>query len=120
MSETAPAVLLSPVDNVKLGSCGGPLPRTKAKVVSLENGQSLGPYQNGELHVTGPQVMKGYLNDEKATREAVDHEGWLRTGDVGYYDDDGHFFIVDRVKELIKVKGNQVRYLTIDPQWQSL
>lgn len=109
MTETAPAVFLSPLDNAKLGSCGGPLPRSKAKVLSLENGQSLGPYQRGELYVSGPQVMKGYLNDEKSTRETISDQGWLRTGDVAYYDDDGHFFIVDRVKELIKVKGNQVK-----------
>lgn len=108
MTEASPAVLLSPLDNVKLGSCGGPISRTKAKIVSLETGESLGPHEKGELYIRGPQVMKGYLNDEKSTNEAIDENGWLRTGDVGYYDDDGHFFIVDRVKELIKVKGNQV------------
>lgn len=54
--------------------------------------------------------MKGYWNNEKATKETVDSEGWLHTGDVAYYDDDFYFYIVDRTKELIKVKGNQVRW----------
>lgn len=52
--------------------------------------------------------MEGYLNNEKATAETVDEEGWLHTGDVAYYDEDLYFYIVDRCKELIKVKGNQV------------
>lgn len=54
------------------------------------------------------QVMKGYFNNEKATKETIDSEGWLHTGDVAYYDKDHYFYIVDRTKELIKVKGNQV------------
>ena len=54
--------------------------------------------------------MKGYLNNEKATEETI-KKGWLHTGDVAYYDPDGNIFITDRLKELIKVKGFQVRYL---------
>lgn len=52
--------------------------------------------------------MKGYWNNDQATQETVDNEGWLHTGDVAYYDEDHYFYIVDRTKELIKVKGNQV------------
>jgi len=52
--------------------------------------------------------MKGYYNDEKSTRAIIDKDGWLHTGDVGYYDEDGYFYIVDRIKELIKYKGYQV------------
>jgi long-subunit acyl-CoA synthetase (AMP-forming) len=52
--------------------------------------------------------MLGYLNNDEATQETVDPEGWLHTGDVAYYDEDEYFYVVDRTKELIKVKGNQV------------
>ncbi|EFX67408.1 hypothetical protein DAPPUDRAFT_203687 [Daphnia pulex] len=109
LSETSPGVLMAPLGNTKLGSCGAPISRSKAKVINHEIGdQALGPYQHGELYVSGPQVMKGYWNNPKATEEMIDGEGWLRTGDVAYYDDDGNFYIVDRLKELIKVKGLQV------------
>lgn len=69
-----------------------------------------GPEHRGELWCRGPNVMKGYWRNEQATRNTFspDNERWLRTGDVAYVDKHGHFFIVDRIKELIKVKGNQV------------
>jgi long-subunit acyl-CoA synthetase (AMP-forming) len=112
----SPGVMMSPLGNKKLGSCGALFSRTQAKVMDLETGErALGPYEDGELFVTGPQVMKGYYKNQKATDEMIGADGWLRTGDVGHYDEDGHFFIVDRLKELIKVKAFQVhsqrRYL---------
>ena len=99
---------MSPINNTKLGSIGSPIPLTKAKVVDVNTGQALGAHQAGELCVLGPQIMKGYLKNPEATKQMIDPSGWLRTGDVAYYDEDGHFFVVDRLKELIKVKGNQV------------
>ncbi|XP_068618990.1 luciferin 4-monooxygenase-like [Battus philenor] len=92
----------------KPGSGGRPLPGVYVKVVDLETRKRLGQYQKGEICIKGPVVMKGYSGDEAANREIMDEEGFLMTGDVGYYDNDGFFFVVDRIKELIKYKGYQV------------
>lgn len=106
MSESTLRTLASTLV-VKPGSVGQVLPGLYCKVVD-ENGKSLGPNQPGELCFKGPIIMKGYLNDTAATRNAIDHNGWLHTGDIGYYDEDKHFFIVDRLKELIKYNAYQV------------
>jgi acyl-CoA synthetase (AMP-forming)/AMP-acid ligase II len=110
MTETSPVTHSSPADpaKVKFGSVGVPAPNTECKIVDLETGEPLGPNQEGEVCVRGPQIMKGYLNRPEATAQTIDAEKWLHTGDIGYADNDGHFFIVDRAKELIKYKGFQV------------
>jgi acyl-CoA synthetase (AMP-forming)/AMP-acid ligase II len=110
MTETSPVTHSSPSDSaqVKFGSVGVCAPNTECKIVDLETGESLAQNQKGEVCVRGPQVMKGYLNRPEATAQTIDAEGWLHTGDIGYADEEGHFFIVDRAKELIKFKGFQV------------
>ncbi|CAB3247236.1 unnamed protein product [Arctia plantaginis] len=110
MTESSPVTLLTPYTYPysKVGSVGQLVPSTQAKIVSLTTGEMLGPHKSGELWLKGPQVMKGYWNNEAATKETVDSDGWLHTGDVAYYDEEHYFYIVDRTKELIKVKGNQV------------
>lgn len=92
----------------KPASAGHCLPNTTCKIVGIESRVELGPGEEGEVCVRGPQVMKGYLGQPEATAELIDSEGWLRTGDIGYADEDGALFIVDRLKELIKYKGRQV------------
>jgi acyl-CoA synthetase (AMP-forming)/AMP-acid ligase II len=92
----------------KAGSVGFCLPNTLCKIVDYNNGAELGANQEGEIWVHGPQVMKGYLGNAAATRAMIDDEGWLRTGDIGYCDDEGRLFVVDRLKELIKHNGKQV------------
>ena len=93
---------------IKIGGIGPPVPNTEARVVDVTTGAELGPKEEGEICVRGPQVMKGYLNRPDATAAMIDADGWLHTGDIGYADEDGCFFIVDRLKELIKYKGMQV------------
>nr|CAD7396222.1 unnamed protein product [Timema poppensis] len=77
-------------------------------ILDLVTGKTLGPKKEGELCFKGAQIMKGYYGDSKSTSECFDKEGYFHTGDVGYYDTDGYFFIVDRIKELIKYKAFQV------------
>jgi acyl-CoA synthetase (AMP-forming)/AMP-acid ligase II len=110
MTETSPVTHSSPAPpkELKFGSVGVPAPNTECKIIDLETGEALSPNERGEVCVRGPQVMTGYLNNPDATAETIDPEGWLHTGDIGYVDEDGHFFIVDRAKELIKYKGLQV------------
>jgi len=110
LTETSPVTHVSPTDPAlaKPGSVGFPLPNTECLIVDLESGAPLSPGQRGEICIRGPQNMMGYLNRPDATAAMVDGEGWLHTGDVGYVGEDGHLYIVDRVKELIKYKGLQV------------
>src|SRR5438093_6002859 len=110
MTETSPVTHSSPADpaKMKLGSIGPPAPNTECKLVDPATGAELGPNHEGEVCVRGPQNMKGYLNNPEATARTIDQIGKLHTSDIIYADEDGHFYIVDRVKELIKYKGFQV------------
>src|ERR1041384_438106 len=110
MTETSPVTHSSPAPplDMKFGSVGVAAPNTECKIIDLGTGEPVGPRQKGEICVRGPQIMKGYLNKPEATAQTIDGEGWLHTGDIGYADEDGHFFVVDRAKELIKYKGFQV------------
>jgi acyl-CoA synthetase (AMP-forming)/AMP-acid ligase II len=92
----------------KRGSVGPLIPNTEAMVVNTVTGRPVGVNERGELWIRGPQVMKGYLNNPEATAATLDRDGWLHTGDIGYADEQAFFFIVDRLKELIKYKGYQV------------
>jgi len=110
MTESSPVTHMCSEDaeKIKYGSVGQCIPNTVCKIVDLETNAEMEAGQEGELWVRGPQVMKGYLNRPEATAQTVDGEGWLHTGDIGYADGEGHFYIVDRAKELIKYKGFQV------------
>lgn len=106
MSELSLSVLLQKSIS-KTGSVGDINEGSLVKIID-ENGKSLGPNQHGELCFKGNQLMMGYVGDEKSTMDTIDKYGWLHSGDVGYYDEDKQFYIVDRIKELIKWKGYQV------------
>lgn len=90
------------------GSVGPSLPDTECKIVDVATGKELGRNEDGEIWIRGPQVMKGYLNNAEATRASIDSDGFFHTGDIGHIDDRNEYFIVDRLKELIKYKGFQV------------
>ncbi|KAL2628773.1 hypothetical protein R1flu_013459 [Riccia fluitans] len=90
------------------GSTGTLVSNMEAKIVDISTGKALLPYEQGEIWVRGPNVMKEYLNNVKETASTIDSEGWLHTGDLGYYDKTGQLHVVDRLKELIKFKGFQV------------
>lgn len=113
MTEAAPVVSMVPLVSHKKydfrGSIGKPPPNTLIKIVPADNpeGEALGPNSPGELLVKGPQVMRGYRNKPEQTKE-VFVNGWLRSGDIGYYNENRVLYITDRLKELIKVKGFQV------------
>jgi len=90
------------------GSIGALIPNTEARLIDPETEEDVAEGEEGEIWIRGPQVMKGYLNNPQATNEIFTADGWLRTGDIGRIDENGFFYIVDRLKELIKYKGYQV------------
>merc|ERR1712218_320000 len=107
MTESSPCTQLQPGEGAVLGGCGNCVPNTIAKLIDIETGNLVGPGEQGELCVSGPQVMLGYYKNQSSTDETL-IDGWLHTGDIAVADESGQFVIVDRLKELIKVKGLQV------------
>ena len=109
MTELSPGATVSPFGQPRRpGSVGPPRPGTECRLVDPASEQDVENGERGELWVRGPQVMCGYLNNHAATAAMIGSDGWLRTGDVATVDEHGWFWIVDRVKELIKYKGFQV------------
>ncbi|CAK9304669.1 unnamed protein product [Gordionus sp. m RMFG-2023] len=107
MTEMSPVSHCMPIDSDYTESIGLTIPNTLCKIVDIDTKETLSPNNKGELCIKGPQVMLGYLNNPEATKEMI-VDGWLHTGDVAYYNNDGYFFLTDRMKELIKYKGFQV------------
>ncbi|MEV6971563.1 4-coumarate--CoA ligase family protein [Hamadaea sp. NPDC051192] len=110
MTELSPVTHAQPYGarQNKAGSIGPLLPNTEARVVDVATGADAGVGESGELLIRGPQVMLGYLGRPDETAATIDADGWLHTGDLGMVDADGDWYILDRVKELIKYKGYQV------------
>lgn len=100
--------MVTPERIERLGSVGTLSPGLMCVIRDIESGENLGPRQRGEICVKGPTIMKGYYKNELATKETFTEDGWMKTGDIAYYDEDGYFYVVDRIKELIKYKGYQV------------
>ena len=108
LTETSPAVTINPLDLREFnGAIGLPVPSTDISIRD-DQGKELGVNETGELCVRGPQVMQKYWNKEAETQKAFEPDGFLRTGDMGYINEDGYIFLVDRKKELIIVSGFNV------------
>ncbi|MBT4962679.1 MAG: AMP-binding protein [Francisellaceae bacterium] len=105
LTETSPAVCINPMTlNSFSGSIGLPIPSTEISIRD-DKDQELGFNQAGELLVRGPQVMRGYWNQEEETNKVLTADGWLRTGDIATVDEEGYVKIVDRKKDMILVSG---------------
>jgi len=108
LSETAPAASIDPVDGKSFSdTIGLPLPSTEMSIQN-DKGKILSVGEEGEICIRGPQVMRGYWNNEKDTKRALTQDGWFKTGDIGIMREDGYFKIVDRKKDMIIVSGFNV------------
>nr|XP_034180941.1 PKS-NRPS hybrid synthetase psoA-like [Osmia lignaria] len=101
-------VVTEQTEDSESGSCGKAIKNCEIKIVDVETGKVLGPFQNGELWVKSPWIMTGYYKDPEATKNIIDEEGWVHSGDIGYYNEKGDIFIVDRIKDMIKCQAHQV------------
>jgi long-chain acyl-CoA synthetase len=109
LTETSPVAAVNPLNGVnKKGSIGLPLADTEIKLVDPESHRVVPDGEKGEVCIKGPQVMKGYWNKPDATKETFYEDGFVRTGDIAHKDEDGYFFIVDRIKDLIITNGYNV------------
>jgi len=110
MTETSPGVTMLPPQHAgsHLESAGLAHFFTEYRIRDLTTGKLLAPGQSGEIEVRGPNVFAGYWKNERATRDALTDDGWLRTGDVGVADPDGFLQIVDRIKDMIISGGENV------------
>ncbi|MFA5632702.1 MAG: AMP-binding protein [Porticoccaceae bacterium] len=107
LTEASPVVALNPPHAPRLGTVGKLMPSTECRIIDGQ-GQEVPRGEPGELLVKGPQVMKGYWNQPDATREILDDDGWLHTGDVAQMDEEGYISIVDRIKDMVVVSGFNV------------
>jgi 4-coumarate--CoA ligase len=108
MTECSMASHLPDFKEFKHGSCGRVGSLGEMKIIDVESGKELNFEERGEILLRSPTIMMGYLGRPQATAETIDDNGWLHTGDIGYVNKEGDLFIVERLKELIKVKGLQV------------
>ncbi|MFT4243195.1 MAG: long-chain fatty acid--CoA ligase [Acidovorax sp.] len=109
MTETSPTGTFSPIKKSKPGSCGIPLPGITIKLLSLDDPTKYVPLgEKGEMCISGPNIMKGYWKNPEATAADTTFDGFFRTGDVAYMDEDGYLFIVDRCKDMLLCSGFNV------------
>lgn len=109
LTESSPCASMNPLDGTeRIGSIGLPMSSTDMRIWNEDEDRLATTEERGEIHIKGPQVMKGYLNRPEATAEVMTSDGWLKTGDIGMMSEDGFFRIVDRKKDMILVSGFNV------------
>ncbi|CAN8021528.1 unnamed protein product [Ixodes persulcatus] len=108
LTETCGVVTTTPAGSIAENNCGRPDAGCKVKVVDPSTDQVFGPFQHGEIVIQSKSMMKGYYGCPEVTAAVLSSDGWLRTGDLGYYDNDGCLYIVERLKDMIKCLGNQL------------
>lgn len=110
LTETSPIATLKPKGIDNYATIGWPISNVEMKIASIDDPKLIGldVRQSGEILIRGPNVMKGYFKNDEATKAMITEDGWLRSGDIGHYDENGLFYISDRMKELIKVNALQV------------
>ncbi|KAK6628519.1 hypothetical protein RUM43_002334 [Polyplax serrata] len=105
LTESTGMTCLNSDDDLSVGKvCSG----VHLKITDIDTGTVLGPNTSGEICMKSPGIMLGYVGNEEGTSESIDEEGWLHTGDIGYYDENGKIYVIDRIKEMIKVRDMQV------------
>ncbi|KAK7794552.1 hypothetical protein R5R35_009672 [Gryllus longicercus] len=104
-TESLVSLLPGALSKEKPTSVGTPALNAQAKVIDPETGKAVGPNVEGEICLKNPMLFIGYYKNPQATADMLDEDGWVHTGDVGYFDEDGYFYICDRFKELVKYKG---------------
>jgi len=112
LTEASPVFIQTSVDDSvekRVNTVGTPLPHIEVKIVDPETGETLGPNQTGEVCCRGYNVMKGYYKMPEMTKQAIDEDGWLHSGDLAVCDDDGYYSIVGRIKDMI-IRGGENIY----------
>ncbi|MEU1752734.1 AMP-binding protein [Micromonospora matsumotoense] len=112
LAETSPSTHLGDLDRPRTGSCGRPVAGTECRIVDVDTGAVVPTGGKGEVQVRGPQLMRGYLGRERS--QDVDADGWFATGDIGRVDQEGHLFLVDRLKDVFKRDNWLVAPTTIE------
>ena len=117
ISEASPNVTTTQVDDpldFRMEWHGKPHPETEIKIVDFKTGETRPPHKEGELCVRGWNIMKGYYKEPKETREAIDQEGWLHTGDSGILDNQGNLKFTGRIKDMVRVGGENVSSMEVE------